>query len=64
MEERLLSLVEALEYLGISKPTLYRMIRDKSILAYKVRGRWRFRENDLQDYVKSRANVAMNQYDK
>ena len=63
MEERLLSLAEALEFLGISKPTLYRMIRDKSIVAYKVRGRWRFREKDLQDYVVSRSNVVTKQND-
>lgn len=57
MEEKLLTMHESIVFLGISKPTIYRMIRDKSIIAYKVRGRWRFRKDDLDAYLQKNANV-------
>lgn len=57
MSDRLLSLEETVNFLGISKPTIYRMIREKTILAYKVRGNWRFRMEDLEEYLRNNSNL-------
>ena len=61
MAERkaLLDVGELADYLGVSESTVYRMIRTKEIRAYKILGSWKFRIQDIEDYIESRSNLRL-----
>jgi general secretion pathway protein E len=56
--DELLSLGEATALLGISKPTMYRLLAQGKVKGVKVGNQWRFRRADLQAYLE-RGPVAM-----
>ncbi len=56
--EELLSLDEAVKFLGTSKPTLYRLLGQDEIKGLKVGRQWRFRKTDLVAYME-RGPVAV-----
>ena len=56
--EELLSLDEAVKFLGTSKPTLYRLLGQDEIKGLKVGRQWRFRKADLIAYME-RGPVAV-----
>ncbi len=56
--EELLSLDEAVKFLGTSKPTLYRLLGQDEIKGLKVGRQWRFRKSDLIAYMQ-RSPVAV-----
>ena len=56
--EELLSLDEAVKFLGTSKPTLYRLLGQDEIKGLKVGRQWRFRRADLIAYME-RGPVAV-----
>ncbi len=56
--EELLSLDEAVKFLGTSKPTLYRLLGQDEIKGLKVGRQWRFRKADLTTYME-RGPVAV-----
>ena len=56
--EELLSLDEAVKFLGTSKPTLYRLLGQDEIKGLKVGRQWRFRKVDLIAYME-RGPVAV-----
>jgi excisionase family DNA binding protein len=47
----LLDLEAAVQFLGTSKPTLYRLLRAGDIKGVKVGRQWRFRRTDLEAYL-------------
>jgi len=49
--EELLTLVEAINILGISKPTIYRLLDRGDLKGLKVGNQWRFRKADLSTYL-------------
>ncbi len=49
--KELLSLDEAVKFLGTSKPTLYRLLGQGEIKGLKVGRQWRFRKTDLVAYM-------------
>lgn len=49
--EELLTLEEAVQFLGTSKPTLYRWLAQGEVKGLKVGKQWRFRRADLVAYV-------------
>jgi excisionase family DNA binding protein len=51
INEELMSLAEAVQFLGISKPTLYRMLERGDVKGSKVGNQWRFRKSDLTAYL-------------
>ncbi len=56
MEDTLYDLRGACEYLKISAPTMYRMIKNRELTYSKIgtgRGTYRFRKEDLDAYVKN-----------
>ena len=57
-QEQLLSLDEAVKFLGTSKPTLYRLLGQDEIKGLKVGRQWRFRRADLTAYME-RGPVAV-----
>lgn len=52
----ILNLDETAEYLRVSNQTVYNMIRDGRIRAYKVGREWRFLRADIMSYLDSTAN--------
>jgi type IV pilus assembly protein PilB len=50
-DEELLTFDEALQTLGTSRPTLYRLLSQGDIKGLKVGKQWRFRRADLQAYM-------------
>jgi len=58
VNDELLTLTEALEFLGISRPTMYRLLDRGEVKGLKVGSQWRFRQADLAAYLE-RGPVAM-----
>ena len=56
---RLLTLSEAAQLLQVSTRTLHRMIRGGDLPALKVRGQWRLRETQLQQWVEHQETSAV-----
>lgn len=50
--QNLISLEEAVEHLGTSRPTFYRWLRSGKIKGHKVGRQWRFTREDLDRYAK------------
>ena len=53
MPEQLLSVAEAAELLGVSRMTVYRLIRDGDLQRVKVRGASRIPESSLGSYLRT-----------
>jgi len=51
-----ISVPEACRFLGVHRNTLYRLIREEELPAFKMtrRGRWRFRRADLRDWLEDK----------
>src|SRR5437764_4264943 len=54
----LLTLAEAVEFLGTSRPTMYRWLERGDLKGLKVGKQWRFRKSDLVAYLE-RSPIAV-----
>jgi excisionase family DNA binding protein len=50
---RWLSMNEICEYLGISRDTALKWINNKNMPAHKIDKLWRFKVNEIDDWVRS-----------
>lgn len=50
-ELKLLTLAEAAAILQVSKRTLFRMIQQKQVPAFKIGGQWRIRESQFKKWL-------------
>ena len=48
MPEEILTIKEVADYLKITDRTLYRMVQEGKLPAFKVGNSWRFRREDLE----------------
>ncbi|MFH1981310.1 MAG: helix-turn-helix domain-containing protein [Pseudomonadota bacterium] len=55
MEDRWFSVDEIAAYLGIKRDTLYKWISDKRMPAHRVGRLWKFRKEEVDEWVKSGA---------
>jgi excisionase family DNA binding protein len=53
MEDRWLSVDEIAAYLGIKRDTVYKWIGDKNMPAHRVGRLWKFRKEEVDDWVRS-----------
>ena len=53
ISDRWLSVEEVAAYLGVNRGTLYKWITRKSIPARKVGRLWKFRKEEIDEWVKS-----------
>ena len=53
-----MTLEELADYLRLSKDTLYRMANNGQIPASKVGNQWRFRKEDVDQWLEKNKNVA------
>jgi len=49
--KRFLTSTQAADYLGISRPTLYKLADNKEVTVYKIVGTYRFTKGDLDEYL-------------
>ena len=56
-EKSMWSLEEVAKYLEVSNQTVYNMIRDKRIRAYKVGREWRFHPADIEGHIALGCNI-------
>ena len=52
--KEVMTLHEASQYLGISPDTLYKYLSEKSIPAFKLGNRWRFKKDLLDRWIERR----------
>ncbi len=52
MPEDILTIKEVADYLKVTERTLYRLAQEGKIPAFKVGGSWRFRRNDLDQWIR------------
>ncbi len=53
MEDRWLSVDEIAVYLGITRDTIYRWIDSKNIPVHRLGRRWKFRKEEVDEWVRS-----------
>jgi len=49
MEEKLLSVEDVCDYLGISRDTIYKWIAAKSLPAYRLGRLWKFKKKEVDN---------------
>ena len=52
-EREVMTLREAADYLNCHRTTLYRMVKQGDIPAFRLGGSWRFRRPDIEDWIAS-----------
>jgi len=57
IEDEILTLDEVAIYLKAGKRTIYRLVAEKKIPAFKVGGTWRFRKVDIDSWITSQSNA-------
>jgi excisionase family DNA binding protein len=58
MPEQLLTLEQVAEYLNVDKFTVYRLLADRELPAFKVGNQWRFKRKMIENWLKKNANVG------
>lgn len=62
MNDRWLSVDEIGEYLGVKRDTVYKWINDKGMPAHKIGRLWKFKKEDVDNWVKQgEANTSNNE---
>ena len=57
MAEQLLTLEQVAEYLNVDKFTVYRLLADKELPAFKVGNQWRFKRKMIDHWLMQHSNL-------
>lgn len=57
MPEPLLTLEQVAEYLNVDKFTVYRLLSDKDLPAFKVGNQWRFKRRMIENWLAKNSNA-------
>jgi excisionase family DNA binding protein len=57
MQEKLLTTEQVARYLGVDKFTVYRLVTQKKILAFRVGSQWRFKKSVIEDWLMRNSNI-------
>ena len=60
MAEQLLTLEQVADYLNVDKFTVYRLLNNKELPAFKVGNQWRFKRKMLENWLMKNSNVKRN----
>ncbi|MEM4658305.1 MAG: helix-turn-helix domain-containing protein [Candidatus Methanosuratincola sp.] len=55
MEDEILTVKDVASYLKLSELSLYRLLRDRKIPAFKIGQQWRFRRSALDEWIDKRS---------
>ena len=58
MPTDILTIREVADYLKVTERTLYRLVQDGEVPGFKVGGSWRFRRDDLEQWITQRSRGA------
>ena len=58
IREQLLSVAQVAEYLNVDKFTIYRLVADGQIPAFKVGNQWRFKKKLIEGWLKENSNTS------
>jgi excisionase family DNA binding protein len=61
MQENLLTTDQVAQYLKIDKFTVYRLVTQKKIPAFKVGNQWRFKKNMIEAWLMKNSNLQKSQ---
>ncbi len=56
MPEEILTIREVASYLKVTERTLYRLVQDGKLPAFKVGNSWRFRREDLERWISEQSH--------
>jgi excisionase family DNA binding protein len=62
IEDRWLSVYEICKYLGVSNDTVYRWIETHNMPAYRMGRLWKFKKDEVDEWVKSGERAQTKQY--
>ncbi len=51
MENQVLTIKQVAEYLQVTEKTIYTLVQEGNIPAFKVRGQWRFKREDIERWI-------------
>jgi excisionase family DNA binding protein len=57
MPEKLLTVEEVADYLNVDKFTVYRLLAEKELPAFKVGNQWRFKRKQIENWLVKHSNV-------
>jgi excisionase family DNA binding protein len=57
MQENLLTIEQVAQYLTVDKLTIYRLVTQQRIPAFKVGNQWRIKREMLEDWLKTNCNM-------
>jgi len=60
MPDEILTLPEVAELLKVAEKTVYTMAQKREIPAFKVRGQWRFKREDIDRWIEERKAASRN----
>jgi excisionase family DNA binding protein len=63
MQENLLTTDQVARYLKVDKFTIYRLVTQKKIPAFKVGNQWRFKRAVIDAWLMQNSNVRLNRFD-
>jgi excisionase family DNA binding protein len=58
MQENLLTAEQVAQYLKVDKFTIYRLVTQKKIPAFKVGNQWRFKKTLVDEWLMKNSNLA------
>jgi len=58
MQEKLLTIEQVATYLKVDKFTVYRLVKQKKLPAFKVGSQWRFKKKLVDDWLTKNSNLA------
>ena len=56
MSDQILTVKQVAKYLNVNERTIYRMANSKKIPAFKVGSSWRFKLNEIEQWIKEQHN--------
>ncbi|NKB61262.1 MAG: helix-turn-helix domain-containing protein [Gammaproteobacteria bacterium] len=56
MADQIMTVKEVAEYLKVNERTVYRMAAESKIPAFKVGGSWRFKQAEIEKWIKMQSN--------
>ncbi|MBS0471290.1 MAG: helix-turn-helix domain-containing protein [Proteobacteria bacterium] len=58
MPDEILTLIEVAQLLKVAEKTVYTMAQQGGLPAFKVRGQWRFKRKDLDQWIEQQKAVS------